>query len=385
MPKRSIHLLKRAARINILILTTHLNIGGITSHIADLGVGLVRRGHRVVVASSGGEMAADLVRDGVESRVLDIRTKSELAPRLWRSIPGLIRLVREKGIQVLHAHTRVAQVAAECVYRACGVPNVTTCHGLYKRRLGRRLFPCWGVRSVAISEVVRQHLIRDFHVAPERVVLVSNGLNVSRFSNSIVGREERDAIRARYGLARNSVVFGIVSRIAQVKGHEFFIRAFRWLKAEYPDRQLQCLIVGDGNYKKRILRLVVELKLTEDIRFVPAVRNPVEPLSAIDVFVFPVTWQEGFGLSVLEAMAMEIPVIASRIGAIDSIVEEGVTGYLTPVRDVGQIARYMEQLSRDRALARKMGCMGRRIVEERFSVEAMTGSMEAVYGEVSKS
>ncbi|MBI2870235.1 MAG: glycosyltransferase family 4 protein [Candidatus Omnitrophica bacterium] len=369
------------SKIRILILTTHLNIGGITSHLADLVSGLVKRGHQVTVGSSGGELSPQIAEAGAQVLPLGIRTKSELSPRLWKAIPALIRWIRAHEIQVVHAHTRVTQVAAECVFRAADIPNIATCHGLYKRRLGRRLFPCWGVKSIAISDIVRRHLIDDFCVPESRVVLVRNGLNVGRFLK-VASPEEKMRIRRSYGLASDSIVFGIVARVAQVKGHEFFLRSLAALKEKYPDRRVQGLIVGDGDYKDRVVRVAHGLGLDRKVCFVPAVRDPTEPLSVIDVFVFPVIWQEGFGLSVLEAMAVGLPVIASRIGAIDTIVEDRISGFLTPVQDVGEISRYMELLSRDRSLARKMGEMGRKIVEEKFSVDHMTDEVEEVYHSV---
>jgi len=115
-----------------------------------------------------------------------------------------------------------------------------TCSGL-----GRRLFPCWGRQTVAISDIVREHLIQDFHVRPERVTMVSNGLDTSRFRPGIVSDEQRRVIRKKLGLSSDAVVFGILARLAKVKGHEFFIKAFHQLKQAHPDRNVQGFELGD--------------------------------------------------------------------------------------------------------------------------------------------
>jgi glycosyltransferase involved in cell wall biosynthesis len=344
--------------------------------------GLVSHGHRVFLGSSGGDMEQEIRAMGSEVTKYDLRTKSELSWRLWMTMPRLCRFVRERKIDIVHAHTRVTQVAAEGIRVQTGVPNVTTCHGIYKKRLGRRLFPCWGQKSIAISELVREHLIRDFRVAPERIALVSNSLNVSRFDPDAIKDERRKEIRAEYGLRPDSIVFGIVARLAEVKGHQYFIQAFDQLRRQSPDLNIQGLIVGKGEEGNRLRKLVSELGLGEWIHFGPAVSNPVEPLSVIDVFMFPVIWQEGFGLSVLEAMAMEIPVIASRIGAIDTIVQDGETGFLTPVGDINAIAERMERLARDNKLHDRMGHFGRIIVHKKFSLGKMINEVESVYSEL---
>ena len=144
--------------MKILHLTTHLNRGGISNYIFTAGALLISKGHEVFVASSGGEMEKEFIEKGFRLLVLPIRTKSELSPKIYFALPPLLRFLKENQIQVMHAHTRVTQVMAFWLSKISGIPFISTCHGFYKRRLGRRLLPAWGEQIVAISDPVAENL-----------------------------------------------------------------------------------------------------------------------------------------------------------------------------------------------------------------------------------
>ena len=136
--------------MNILFLTTHFNTGGITSYILTLGEALVKSGHKVWVASSGGNCVPRLESAGIRHVRINIRTKSEVSFKLWLSYGPLDRLIRKEGINIIHAQTRVTQVLGFFLSRARGVAMITTCHGFFRPRWFRKLFPCWGVAVIAI-------------------------------------------------------------------------------------------------------------------------------------------------------------------------------------------------------------------------------------------
>ena len=155
--------------MKVLLLSTHLNIGGIGCYIVNLARYLKRRGHEVFVSTSGGDMVDELLKEGIAHIKINLKTKSELSPKLLWALPRLLSLVRDKDIQIIHAHTRVAQVLAYLLSRMLRVPYVTTCHGFFKLRIGRKIFKCWGDKTIAISEAVKRHLISDFNIPSEDV------------------------------------------------------------------------------------------------------------------------------------------------------------------------------------------------------------------------
>ena len=127
--------------MKILLVTTHLEIGGIARYVTNLAKILKRRGHTVFVASSGGRLEEILTEERIKHIHLDIRTKSELSPKIMRSFSRLKPFLKNEEVDLVHAHTRVTQVLSELISRRCKIPYVTTCHGFFKRRIGRRIPP----------------------------------------------------------------------------------------------------------------------------------------------------------------------------------------------------------------------------------------------------
>src|SRR3989338_3037108 len=277
--------------MNILILTTHLNTGGIASYLLTLSKGLVREGHRVYLASSGGNQMDDFAFAGVEHFVVDMRSKSELNPKLYAAVGKLKRYIKEKNIHVVHTNTRVTQVVAWLLQKTTGRPFVSTCHGFFKTRLARRIFPCWGEAVIAISSPVKEHLENDFKIKPEKVFLISNGLELNKF---LPYREDyRKEKRRLFGFEGYQLI-GIIARLSDVKGHAVLIEAMAKIIRQKPDTKL--LIVGDGKEEQNLRQLVLKLSLNDYVYFYPVKNKTVEFLEIFDVFVMP-SLQEGLGLS----------------------------------------------------------------------------------------
>ena len=168
--------------MKILILTTHFNTGGITSYVLTLGESLVKSGHQVWVASSGGNALERLEAVGIRHVTVNIRTKSEASIKLWQSFGPLKRLIAQEGIDIIHAQTRVTQVLGACLSRVTGIRMVTTCHGFFKTRWFRKAFPFWGSAVIAISKPVAVHLKEDFNVDPLKIHFITNGIDLKRFA-----------------------------------------------------------------------------------------------------------------------------------------------------------------------------------------------------------
>ena len=138
--------------MKVLLITTHLNIGGISVYTINLARHLKKQGIDVTVLSGGGTMEYKLDRENIPHITLDIKTKAEFGIKMWKALPVVAKLVRNAKFDLIHAQTRVAHVLGRLTELKTGVPLVTTCHGFYQyRRLGRRLFPCWGRKVIAIS------------------------------------------------------------------------------------------------------------------------------------------------------------------------------------------------------------------------------------------
>ena len=323
----------------VLHLTTHLNIGGITSYIKLLTKEMQKRDYEFYVGSSGGTQEVVLRAQGVHCVHLNIRTKNEVSPKVFLSIWPLIKFIEREKIDLIHAHTRVTQMLSWWVKRFTGIPYVSTCHGFYKRRLGRRLIPGWGDHVIAISNPVEDSLIKDFRVLPHQTTTIFNAIDIP----DLVGRyREKDpsAIRLELGLPHDSKVLGIVARIVADKGHEYFLKsAQKLIKYSFPD--IKILVVGEGPHMKAMKKLAVKLKIRDSVQFLGNLQDVTRALAVIDIFVLPAIWREGFGLSIIEAMALCKPVIVTNIWSLNELVQNKRTGLLVEPRSVDGLAEAM--------------------------------------------
>ena len=365
--------------MKILHLTTHLNRGGISRYILSVGSALIDKGDEVFVASSGGEMEEEFLERGFRLKNLAIRTKSELSPKIYFVLPELIRWIETEAIDLVHAHTRITQVMAFWIHCLTRKPFVTTAHGFYKRRLGRRILPAWGEQVVAISQPVGTHLRSTFHVPEDRIQVVYNGVDLEDLVNRFSKYNFRD-VRREYGISEDALVVGVTARLVPDKGHEHLIRAAKALEFEIPS--LRLLIVGDGRYRKYLERLGGKLGLKDKIFFAGNLKDVLKPLAAMNVFVLPAVWREGFGLSIVEAMACQKPVIVTNIWALNTLIQDQVNGILVEPRSAGDLARAIRLVLKDEALRERIGRAGQETARNSFSLDRMVLELEAVYEEV---
>lgn len=358
--------------MKILFLTNHFNTGGISSYLLTLTKGFVDVGHEVYVLSSGGNLVEKFESLGGKHFEFGFRVKSDADLRIYFSLPHRQKF-KELGIDLIHSQTRATQILGERYSCSLNAPHVSTCHGFFKKRIGRVLFPCWGRRVVAISGPVKEHLVKDFRVGPEKVVLIPNGIDLAEFT--VPNEASRLETRRRYDV-KGSPIIGIIARLSDVKGHADLIQAFKYLIVQFPDAKL--LIVGEGPEEENLLHMVDGLQLTKHVQFFKIVNRTADVLPLFDLFVMP-SLQEGLGLSVLEAQAMALPVVASRVGGLPDIIEDRRTGILVEPQNPKALAEAMIGVLSSPAQAWDMGRSGRMFVEKNYSSGRMVRSTLEMY------
>ncbi len=362
--------------MNILLITTHLNAGGITSYLLILTRGLIREGHSVTIASSGGELEDAFRNEGITLIKLDINTKSELSPRLWKALPKVMRLIKNEGIDIIHSHTRVSQVLGCVAGKLSGRPYIATCHGFFKPRWGRRLLRCWGDRTIAISKAVKEHLISDFKVRPERIAEILTGIELEKFRT--VSQQQRIEKRQSFGI-KADLLIGMIARLSDVKGQDVIIKAMPEVIKEHPGVKLA--LIGEGKMEGELRSLVNELKLNGNVMFYPTVGQTVELLHMMDIVVSP-SRMEGLGISVMEAQACGVPVVASKVGGLVSLIENEMTGILVEPEDPHQMAQALKRLIIDQNLRSSIGIAARKKAEVQYGAAGMTGKIISLYKEL---
>jgi glycosyltransferase involved in cell wall biosynthesis len=212
--------------------------------------------------------------------------------------------------------------------------------------------------------------------AGKPVAVIPYGIDVDTFAPA--QRQRREDVP----------IIGAVARLSPEKGLEFLLRAVALLRdradREYkPELKLNVVLAGDGPSRESLEWLTAELRLDHRVRFLGEVAHEDVPrvLESFDVFAMPST-AEGFGVSALEASAMELPVIASDVHGIPDVVVSGETGILTPPRDVEAIADAIARLIEDPALRRRMGSAGRAYVQRHYRWDDNVKLMERLYERV---
>ena len=362
--------------MKILQVTTHFNMGGIGNYILTLSKALKDKGAEIAVATSGGDLEEILAGSAIPHRRLDMRTKFEFGPKAIKSAFAIAGIVRDEGINIIHAHSRVSQVACAIASRMTGVPYVTTCHGYFKKR-SRGIFDTWGARVIAISDAVRTHLEEDLGVDRSRIALVYSGVDTKRFVKEYSAGEAL-SIKKELGL-KDTPIVGTIGRLSSVKGQEYLIRALKKVISKKPD--VQGLVVGSGEEEVTLKNLARSLGIEGAVRFVPSCPDTHRFLSIMDVFVFP-SVKEGLGIALLEALASGRACVASRIGGIADIIKDGYNGILVDVGDSASIADAVVRLLDDELLRKNMGERGRAIVMERFTLDLMAKNIIQLYEKV---
>lgn len=365
-------------KIKILHVIDSLGIGGMERIVIDVANGLdSTRFEQVVCCISRRGEAADQLRDGV--RCFDLG-KGDKADRLMPlKLAGVIR--RERP-DIIHSQSWSGVDTALAKLLMPGVKLVHSEHGRsysdlrrqsLMRRMARRGLYHVADSVFAISSEVREFYCGQTGFSAERMQIISNGIDTRRI-------DEADAkgIRAEFGIAPDDFVFGTVARLDLTKDTMMLARAFAAIALPRQNPKLKLLIVGDGEQRARLEEFVAMLGLNRIVIFAGMRRDVPRLLRAMDVFALS-SVSEGLPLTVLEAMAARLPVVATNVGALPELVEEGRTGFLVPIRHAAAMSDKFEAFLANRRLANILGEAARQKVVREFTMERMLRNYGEMY------
>lgn len=363
--------------MNILFLTTHLNAGGITSYLLTLSKGLIRCGHEIHIVSSGGDQQDSFRSAGVTLMIIDLRTKSELSFKIYFNLPRLKKYILHNQIDVIHANTRITQVMGRLLQKLTGSAYVSTCHGFFRPRLLRKRFGAWGKRVIAVSSPVKDHLLKDFSVEEKRICLIENGIDLEQFTPADEGRKRE--IRKSFGYT-DELLIGLIARFSGVKGQDILIQAMLAVVKQFPGAHL--LLIGHGREENNLKQWVQRLSLKDHVHFHPVIAKTADMLAMLDIVACP-SRNEGLGLSIMEAQAVGLPVVATRVGGIPSLIRNGETGLLVEPENPASLAAALIRLCGDPDLRMRLGHYARQWAAANYSSERMTEKTLECYKKLS--
>lgn len=231
---------------------------------------------------------------------------------------------------------------------------------------------------IAISRVIEKNLLETHPLRPDQVGIIHHGIDLGRF---VPDAERRAAVRAEFGIAGDDLVVGIVGRLQESKGHLQFLEVARRILPDYPHTRF--VVVGEATRGEdeeanAILDRFEKAGLGDRLILTGYRDDVPDVLGAMDLFLFP-THSEAFGLVIVEAMAMGVPVVSADCDGVPDIVEHGKTGLLVDPRDVDGLTAAVADLLGDEGKRRTFGRAGLERARERFSEEKMCGEMEQLY------
>jgi glycosyltransferase involved in cell wall biosynthesis len=319
-----------------------------------------------------GERAQRLGVDYVE-----VLERSSFDPRVW---PALRRIVRERAIDIVHAHEYKTNLLALLLACSDGTIPLSTAHGwtghsrrerLFYYALDKQLLRAFPL-TIAVSSQIRSELIRH-RVAPDRVQVVLNGIDHNVFRRD---RGAESDARRDLGVSAGEVVIGSIGRLEPQKRFDLLIRACATLRDRWPG--LRLLIAGDGSERGALQTLAASLLPPHAYRLLGHRADVVCLHHAFDLFVQSSDY-EGTPNAVLEAMAFETPLVATAAGGTAEIVNDGEHGLIVPCGDVSGLAVAIERALMERDLTSKRVASARRRVETSLSFDQRVAAVERIY------
>jgi N-acetyl-alpha-D-glucosaminyl L-malate synthase BshA len=367
----------------------YASIGGSGIIATELGKVLAARGHGVHILSSDTPVRLNDYQPGLSFHRVETPSYPLFRePQYVLSLTNkIVQVSRTEKLDIVHAHYAVPHATAAYLARQVlasgrggGVPRViTTLHGTditllgsdpsYSETVAFCIQQSDGVTTV--SESLKADTYRELGVTCD-IRVIPNFIDCTLNHRRDVG-----ALRARLAPEGQKILIH-VSNFRPVKRPSAVIEVFRRVRRQVPAK---LLMVGDGPECAAASRLARTLGVAEDVQFLGEQEQVVQLLSASDVFILPSS-QESFGLAALEAMACEVPVVASRVGGLPEVIEDGVTGFLHPLEDLDGMAASVFRLIEDDVLRRRVAAAARQSATGRFCDWRIIPAYESYYEEV---
>jgi glycosyltransferase involved in cell wall biosynthesis len=359
--------------LRILQISSARSFGGGERHLIDLTKGLVQRGHEVYLALSPlSPLQKKLAEILPEENLFNVSMRNALD---LLSARALARLVREREIEIVHAHMGRDYPLAAFAVRKSKAKLVITRHVLFPLSRLHKFTLSNLSRVIAVSKAVERNLIEQKIFPTEKICVVPNGIDFEKF-DTMTNEADRKTFRRQLNLSEESLLVGSIGELKFLKGHDILLRAAARLVWQFDN--IHFVIAGGGEGHKDFERLVHELKIEGRVYFLGRVEDVGPMLRAVDVFV-SASRVESFGLAIVEAMACGAPVIATRTEGASEVIEDEKTGLLVPVGNVEAIARAVEFLLNDKEKIDSLVNAARRAARENYTIEAMIKATERVY------
>ena len=343
--------------------------GGQERRILSEMTGMAERGHRLILATRAhAQLAGKSRAAGIEVVELPFAGKFDLS-----TILPLARLIRQESVDIVSTHSGIDSWVGAFAARLSGARLVRTRHlNLPLKRHWYNFVHFMAHRIVSCGEMMRRNLVDNCGFPAAQIVSIPTGIDFGRF----VAAQPREAMRQALGLDAQDFVVLMVGVIRAVKRHEVALRAFAKFLESTPQAVL--LLAGEGPMIGDMQALAQSLGIAGRVHFLGH-RDDVPDLFAAADCALLTSRSEGVPQAVTQGLGCGLPTVATRVGGVPELIEDGQTGLLVESGDIDGVAAALARIAGDPALARRLGDAGREHVYRHFSREAMLDATEQLY------
>ena len=362
-------------KITVVHVVLSLEIGGMESVIANIARNIDKDLFRLVVicVNKIGPLGRELQKEGIKVTLCKkmVSKISFLYPK------ALVRAIKNERADIIHSHSG-------CWHKAAIAGKYSKVKGIIYTEHGRLVPDCRTVIIldrivsritnivVPVSIDLKNYLENVVKIQQNKLVLVENGIDTKVF----LPKHKSEKLLKEFNIPKDSFVIGNIARLAPVKDHKTLLRAIKITKSTYPTIKL--LIIGDGPESKNIQQIIKNLNLSDNVQLLGFRRDIRDFLSIMDIFVLS-SISEGTSMTVLEAMAMARPIVATDVGGNSKLVTNNETGFLVPPKNPEALALKIIEILENKEMAKSMGLKGQQRICEHFNVKTMTTRYENLY------
>jgi len=360
--------------MRILHTEASLAWGGQEIRILKESEGMRARGHQVfIIASPESDILQRAKERGFQTKAVKFQRRN-----FFRIIPEMVRFIESEHIDVVNTHSsKDSWLVLPSARLARNKPfAIRTRHlsvAISKDPFSRFLYNSLPHFIITTGEAIRKQMINDNHFNPDKIISIPTGVDLDLF----IAEGQNDILRKELNLPPSASLIGTVSVFRNWKGLDYFVKAMPMILKEFPDAI--GVIAGDGPDKRILQNTITETGMDTKIHLLGHREDIPDVLRSIDILVHPSYANEGVPQSVLQAMALKKPVVASDLEPLREVVIEGVTGKLSRIKDPESIAHAVITLLRNKELTAYLGENGRKLVEDSYSFQHMTDKIESLY------
>ncbi|HPI88314.1 MAG TPA: glycosyltransferase family 4 protein [Spirochaetota bacterium] len=302
-----------------------------------------------------------------------------------KNIITLVKLLKTIDSDIVNSHLYFASRFASPIARLLGTPVVIeTAHIVERWRKGyRKLFLLWDMLSlkfvdgvIAVSNAVADYYITNKKVPQSKVKVIRNWCDFERFNLENFSENEKQIKKDKMGLSAYDKIVTLVGRLEDQKGHRFLIEALPLIRKHCPE--IKVLFIGEGALRDELMNIAEKNKVDDCIFFLGFIDDVREILLISDVVILPSLF-EGLPLTLIEASAMAVPIVASKIDGIPDIVQHGETGLLFEPGNVDDMINKLMTILDDKDRAREMGKNGYVFVRNNFDLNSQIKQTQCYY------